>query len=166
MRATTFYLSAALVSTATACQRDFNPEKRHTHRQRVVKRNEDWPPVLTEHETILVNSFDNVTIDEWSEYYGSVPKLAGYGKGAAEWTAERFTENGFETELKEYHTYFRYPVSASLHFTGEDGETSEVNLKEDVLEEDPITGYDDISQQTWLGYSPTGKADAEYVYAG
>lgn len=93
-------------------------------------------------------------------------KLAGYGKEAAEWTAERWTENGFETQLSEYHAYLRYPVSASMQFTGKDGETSEVNLKEDVLEEDEVTGFDGISQQTWLGYSPSGKAEAEYVYAG
>lgn len=166
MRASQLFLAAALTASATACQHDFNAVKRHTHRQRVVKRNDNWPPVLDEHETILVNSFDNVSIDGWSEYYGSTNKLAGYGKEAAEWTAERWNENGFESHLNEYHVYLRYPVSASLHFTGEDGETSEVNLKEDILEEDEVTGRDDISQQTWLGYSPSGQADAEYIYAG
>lgn len=166
MRATHLFIAAALAASATACQHDFNAVKRHTHRQRAVKRNDNWPPVLTEHETILVNSFDNVSIDGWSEYYGSTNKLAGYGKEAAEWTAERWNENGFESHLNEYHVYLRYPVSASLHFTDEDGETSEVNIKEDVLEEDEVTGYDDISQQTWLGYSPSGQADAEYIYAG
>ncbi|KAL2114007.1 hypothetical protein VUR80DRAFT_1303 [Thermomyces stellatus] len=166
MRATHIYLAALLATGVAPCQRDFYVEKRHTHRPRVTKRNDNWPPVLTEHETLLVNSFDNVTIDQWSEYYGRQQKLAGYGKEAAEWTNDRFNENGFESRLTEYHAYFRYPVSASLHFTGADGETSEVNLKEDVLEEDEVTGFDGISQQTWLGYSPTGKAEAEYFYAG
>lgn len=166
MRATHIYLAVLLATGVAPCQRDFYVEKRHTHRPRVTKRNDNWPPVLTEHETLLVNSFDNVTIDQWSEYYGRQEKLAGYGKEAAEWTNDRFNENGFESRLTEYHAYFRYPVSASLHFTGADGETSEVNLKEDVLEEDEVTGFDGISQQTWLGYSPTGKAEAEYFYAG
>lgn len=70
MRSLQLTLAAVLATGATACQRDFNVEARHTHRQRVVKRNDNWPPVLTEQETILVNSFDNVTIDGWSKYYG------------------------------------------------------------------------------------------------
>jgi N-acetylated-alpha-linked acidic dipeptidase len=132
----------------------------------VAKRNDAWPPVLTEHETILVNSFDNVSIDAWSYYYGRQNKLAGFGRQAAQWTADRWAENGVVSELKEYHVYLRYPVSASLHFTGADGETEEVKLREDVLEEDEVTGWDEISQQTWLGYSPSGRAEAEYVYVG
>lgn len=157
---------AALAAGAFACQRDFNIEARHTHRQPLIKRNEDWPPVLNEHETLLANAFDNVSIDEWSHYYGHQNKLAGYGKDAAQWTADRWNENGFESHLNEYHVYLRYPVSASLHFTNSDGETSQVKIEEDVLEEDEVTGYDAISQQTWLGYSPSGNASAEYVYAG
>ena len=76
MRTLQLSLAAALATGAAACQRDFNVEARHTHRQRVVKRNDNWPPVLTEEETILVNSFDNVTIDEWSKYYGYDRPLA------------------------------------------------------------------------------------------
>lgn len=151
---------------ALACQRDFNPVRRHTHRQPLAKRNDNWPPVLNEHETLLVNAFDNVSIDEWSYYYGHQNKLAGFGKEAAQWTADRWNENGFESHLNEYHVYLRYPVSESLHFTGADGQTSEVRLREDVLEEDDVTGYDGISQRTFLGYAPTGNATAEYVYAG
>lgn len=159
-------LLAALASSVYACQRDFNVEKRHTHRKPLVKRNEEWPPVLDENETLLVNSFDNVSIDEWSRYYGYQNKLAGFGKEAAQWTADRWSENGFESHLNEYHVYLRYPVSASLQFTGEGGESEVVNIEEDVLEEDEVTGFDAISQQTWLGYSPTGNATAEYVYVG
>ncbi|PKS11689.1 hypothetical protein jhhlp_001677 [Lomentospora prolificans] len=158
-------LLLVLAVSAHACQRDLT-ESHHTHRRRVAKRNDNWPPVLTELETLIVNSFDNVSIDTWSQYYGTQNKLAGYGKEAAEWTAERWAENGVDSELVEYHVYLRYPVSASLHFTGDDGETEEVKIREDVLEEDAVTGRHDISQQTWLGYSPSGRAEAEYVYAG
>ncbi|KAM5344330.1 hypothetical protein ACJ41O_012867 [Fusarium nematophilum] len=166
MRAEQLSVLAAFVGGASACQRDFNIQARHTHRQPLVKRNDQWPPVLDERETILVNSFDNVSIDEWSNYYGHQNKLAGYGKEAAQWTADRWSENGFEAHLNEYHVYLRYPVSASLNFTNAEGETAEVTLKEPVLEEDDATGYDAISQQTWLGYSPSGSAEAEYVYVG
>lgn len=168
MRTQQLSLVAALAAGASACQRDFNIEARHTHRQPLAKRDDgpSWPPVLTEHETLLTNAFDNVSIDEWSHYYGHQNKLAGYGKEAAQWTADRWSENGFEAHLNEYHVYLRYPVSASLHHVAANGSRSEVNIKEDVLEEDEVTGYDVISQQTWLGYSPSGNASAEYVYAG
>lgn len=157
---------AALAASVSACQRDFDVDERHTHRKALSRRDEQWPPVLTEQETLLVNSFDNVTIDDWSRYYGYQNKLAGYGKEAAQWTADRWSENGVDAHLNEYHIYFRYPVSAALSFTGADGVRSEVDLKEPVLEDDEVTGFDAISQQTFLGYSPSGKAEAEYIYAG
>ncbi|KAH7022000.1 hypothetical protein EDB80DRAFT_596862 [Ilyonectria destructans] len=166
MRLQLLSVLGALAATVNACQHDFNVIARHTHRQRVVKRNDQWPPVLDDQETLLVNAFDNVTIDEWSHYYGYQQKLAGYGKEAAQWTADRWNENGFESHLKEYHVYFRYPVTADLQFTGADGKTSKVKIEEDVLEEDEVTGFEGISQQTWLAYSPTGNVTAEYVYAG
>ncbi|KAF5670024.1 glutamate carboxypeptidase [Fusarium heterosporum] len=157
---------AAFAAGASACQRDLVLSKRHTHRQPLAKRNDNWPPVLTEKETLLVNSFDNSSIDRWSDYYGHQNKLAGYGKEAAQWTADQWAENGFDSHLAEYHIFLRYPVSSSLYFTGPNGTTEEVNTKEEVLEEDDVTGWDEISQQTWLAYSPTGNASAEYVYAG
>lgn len=157
---------AALASSVSACHHDFNVVARHTHRQALSKRNEQWPPVLDDAETVLVNSFDNVTIDDWSRYYGYQDKLAGYGKEAAQWTADKFAESGFDARLNEYHVYFRYPLSASLRFTGADGVREEVNLKEPVLLDDDATSFDVISQQTFLGYSPSGSAEAEYIYAG
>ncbi|KAF3349474.1 membrane protein [Verticillium dahliae] len=156
----------AFAAGASACQRDFNIEARHTHRKPILRRNDVWPPVLTEQETLIANSFDNVTIDEWSEYYGRQNKLAGFGKEAAEWTRDKWASNGFESHLNEYHVFLRYPVSAALNFTDAEGNVSEVNLKEDVIEDDEVTGWDAISQQTFLGYAPTGHAKAEYVYAG
>ncbi|KAG7149429.1 glutamate carboxypeptidase like protein [Verticillium longisporum] len=156
----------AFAAGASACQRDFNIEARHTHRKPILRRNDVWPPVLTEQETLIANSFDNVTIDEWSEYYGRQNKLAGFGKEAAEWTRDKWASNGFESHLNEYHVFLRYPVSAALNFTDAEGNVSEINLKEDVIEDDEVTGWDAISQQTFLGYAPTGHAKAEYVYAG
>lgn len=166
MRTRQLAILAALIAGTSACQHDWDVAKRHTHRQPIVKRDKQWPPILDEQEAILVNSFDNVSIDEWSYYYGHQNKLAGYGKDAAQWTADRWNENGFEAHLNEYYAYLRYPVSASIHFTSSEGQTSQVKIREDVLEEDDVTGYDAISQQTWLGYSPTGNVTAEYFYAG
>ncbi|KAJ0302963.1 hypothetical protein Brms1b_011849 [Colletotrichum noveboracense] len=161
-------ISIALASAAVilACQRDLLLEQRHTHRKRITKRAGDqWPPVLTEEETVLVNAFDNVTIDEWSDYYGHQVKLAGLGKEAAEWTAEQWNKNGFDAHLNEYHVYLSYPVHASLQITYANGSTEDVRLDEDVLEEDDVTGRPD-NQPTFHGYSASGDVTGEYVYVG
>ncbi|KAF4776822.1 PA domain-containing protein [Colletotrichum scovillei] len=166
MRCSQVSLALTYVALASACQRDFFVEKRHTHRKPITKRADDvWPPVLTEEETILVNAFDNVTVDEWSDYYGHQVKLAGLGKEAAQWTADRWTENGFNAQLKEYHVYLSYPVHASLDITYPNGTTNNVRLDEDVLEEDDVTGRED-RQPTFHGYSASGNVTGEYVYVG
>ncbi|ROT35092.1 Zn-dependent exopeptidase [Sodiomyces alkalinus F11] len=168
MRTTQVSALLGLAAGAAACAPDFNSLLKRTHRQplSLAKRDEQWPPVLSEHEAILVNSFDNITIDQWSYYYGRQDKLAGFGKEAAEWTRDQWAANGFDAHLNEYNVFLRYPISTSLTFTDAEGNTSEVNIKEDVLEEDEVTGWDAVSQQTFLGYAAGGSASAEYVYAG
>ncbi|TEA10650.1 putative glutamate carboxypeptidase [Colletotrichum sidae] len=157
---------AALAALASACQKDLLVTRSHTHRKPVAKRADDqWPPVLSEQETIIVNAFDNVTIDEWSDYYGHQVKLAGLGREAAEWTAEQWTKNGFDAHLNEYHVYLSYPVHASLQITYPNGTTEDVRLDEDVLDEDDVTGRED-NQPTFHGYSASGNVTAEYVYVG
>ena len=120
---------------------------------------------MAEDETLLVNSFDNVTIDEWSHYYGHQVKLAGFGKEAAQWTADRWNENRFDAHLNEYHVYLSYPVHQSLQLSHADGTTEDVNLKEQALEADDVTGRED-NQPTFHGYSGNGTASAEYIYVG
>ncbi|KAK1573293.1 PA domain-containing protein [Colletotrichum navitas] len=159
-------IALAFSGLALACQRDLVLERRYTHRKPITKRADDqWPPILSEEETVLVNAFDNVTIDEWSDYYGHQVKLAGLGKEAAQWTAEQWTKNGFDAHLKEYHVYLSYPVHASLKLTYANGTTSAVSLDEDVLEEDDVTGRED-NQPTFHGYSASGNVTGEYVYVG
>lgn len=191
MRTTHVSALLGLAAGAAACAPDFNSLLKRTHCQPLTlsKRDEQWPPVLSEHETILVNSFDNNTVDQWSYYYGRQDKLAGYGKEAAEvnffsflpyypithshhsantsqWTRDQWAANGFDAHLNEYNVFLRYPVSTSLTFTDAEGNTSEVNINEDILEEDEVTGWDALSQQSFLGYAAGGSASAEYVYAG
>jgi N-acetylated-alpha-linked acidic dipeptidase len=161
----------ALATGASACARDIFVEKRHTHSKPFAKRTEDdgsvtqWPPVLTEHETLLVNAFDNVTIDEWSNYYGHQNKLAGYGREAAEWTRDRWNEAGFDSHLKEYHVWLSYPVSQALSVTYADGRTEPLSLVEPALAADDVTGRPD-NQPTFHGYSASGSVAAEYFYVG
>jgi len=122
--------------------------------------------VLTSEESILVNSFDANGVDDWSDYYGHQVKLAGLGKESAEWTRDKWAENGFDAALNEYHVYLSYPVSQSLSVTFANGTSTEVKVTEDALPEDDTTGIDDISQKNFHGYSASGSATAEYVYAG
>lgn len=167
MRQLSTFAAVVFASTlARACQREHDLFARHTHRKPLAKREEttQWPPVLNERETTIVNSFDNVTIDQWADYYGHQNKLAGLGREAAEWTAARWGDHGFKAELNEYHVYLSYPVSASLHLTT-NGVRKEISLKEDVLEEDDVTGRED-NQPTFHGYSASGNVTGEYVYVG
>jgi N-acetylated-alpha-linked acidic dipeptidase len=68
MKASLFLLAAI---GAQACQRERNFVH---HRHANVKRqsaNATFPPVLDANEQILLNSFDNTSIAEWSYYYSA-----------------------------------------------------------------------------------------------
>lgn len=61
-----------------------------------------FPPVLDENESILTNSFDNASIASYSYYYTHGLHVAGTNKSQADWTAERWAENGFSAGVVEY----------------------------------------------------------------
>jgi N-acetylated-alpha-linked acidic dipeptidase len=63
MKATLVALAAI---GAQACQRE-RAFQHHPHKH--VKRQSVFPPALTPNEEILLNSFDAVSISEWSYYY-------------------------------------------------------------------------------------------------
>ncbi|KAL8782086.1 MAG: hypothetical protein Q9213_005727 [Squamulea squamosa] len=83
----------------------------------------------------------------------------------AQWTADRWSENGFQARLDEYVTYLNYPVSHSLALTYPNGSVFQATLQEAVLLEDETTSYPNRIP-TFNGYSFTGNATAEYVYVG
>ncbi len=83
----------------------------------------------------------------------------------AQWTADRFTENGINSSVVPYYVYLNYPVSKSLSLTWSNGSIYEPSLEEDVLPEDDTTSYPDRIP-TFHGYSASGSAVAEYVYVG
>jgi N-acetylated-alpha-linked acidic dipeptidase len=60
------------------------------------------PPVLDANEALLSGSIDNTSLDEWSYYYTHGLHWAGTNKTMAQWTADRWSENGFDTSLAEY----------------------------------------------------------------
>ncbi|PGG98859.1 hypothetical protein AJ80_09455 [Polytolypa hystricis UAMH7299] len=127
--------------------------------------NYPFPPVLTEHESILVNSIANTSIDDWAYYYTHGLHIAGTNKTMAEWTVDRWTEFGVPSSLVSYTVYLNYPVSHSLSLNRADGSVWNLNLEEDVLPEDPTTSYPN-RVPIFHGYSASGNATAEYVYVG
>ncbi|RYN30317.1 putative glutamate carboxypeptidase [Alternaria tenuissima] len=153
MKATLLALAAIGVQ---ACQRE-RAFLHHPHKH--VKRQSAFPPALTPDEEILLNSFDSVSISEWSYYYTHGQHLA------AQWTADKWSEYGFTSRLDEYYVFLNYPVSNSLQLTYSNGSTYTPTLMEDVLAEDETTSYPN-SVPVFHGYSFTGNASAEYVYVG
>ncbi|KAI9686466.1 MAG: hypothetical protein M1820_010612 [Bogoriella megaspora] len=149
---------------ASCCQREH--VKRggtHTHRHHGLEKRQTEP--LSSEESTLVNSFDNNTIAQWNYYYTHGYHLAGTNRTMAQWTADRFAENGFTSGLIQYDTYLNYPVSHSLSLTYPNGSVFELSLDEQQLEEDETTTYPN-RVPTFNGYSATGNASAEYVYVG
>ena len=157
------YILSALLFAAwvNCCVRD------HAfHRPRSLAKRQTTPRVpLTEDESVLVNSVDNNTLNDWSYYYTHGAHLAGTNQSMAQWTADRWSENGFQARLDEYVTYLNYPVSHSLSLTYPNGSIYRAGLEEAVLMEDETTSYPNRIP-TFNGYSFTGNATAEYVYVG
>ncbi|KAL8868857.1 MAG: hypothetical protein Q9174_004708 [Haloplaca sp. 1 TL-2023] len=152
---------SCFVSLALACVRDHA-----IHRPRsLVKRQSTPLAPLTADEAILVNSFDNNTLDDWSYYYTHGAHLAGTNESQAQWTADRWSENGFQARLDEYMVYLNYPVSQSLSLAYPNGSSFTASLEEAILMEDETTTYPNRIP-TFNGYSFTGNATAEYVYVG
>lgn len=148
-------------SFASGCIRD------HAfHRPKSLVKRQITPRVpLTTDESVLSSSFDSNTIEDWSYYYTHGAHLAGTNRTMAQWTADRWSENGFQARLDEYVTYLNYPVSHSISLTYPNGSVFHLSLEEAVLIEDETTSYPDRIP-TFNGYSFTGNATAEYVYVG
>ncbi|KAF2762514.1 Zn-dependent exopeptidase [Pseudovirgaria hyperparasitica] len=83
----------------------------------------------------------------------------------AQWTADRWTENGIQAHLAEYVVYLNYPVSKALTLTLPNGTVFTPDLEEAVLAQDETTSYPNRIP-TFHGYSASGNASAEYVYVG
>ncbi|KAG8623688.1 hypothetical protein KVT40_008664 [Elsinoe batatas] len=164
MRSYVSYLAALTAVVGTqACDIQHKHEF-HLHRMLAKRQQTVFPPTLTADESILINSIDNATIDEWSYYYTHGRHLAGENRTMAQWTADRWAENGFESRLVEYYTFLNFPVAQSLTWNSPNG-SREVNLIEHVLAEDETSSYPN-RLPSFHGYSFTGQAEAEYVYVG
>lgn len=159
-----------LGALAYACQRDWDALHRRIHQHQAhnkhAKRAEvEYPPALTETETILVNSFDNKSLSDWSYYYTHGDHLGSHNKSMAEWTAQKWKDAGFDSWLAEYPIWYTYPEHSSLTLIRADGTTHEANLVEDVLAEDDTSSYPNLIP-AYHAMSGSGNVTAEYVYVG
>lgn len=159
-----------LGALAYACQRDWDALHRRMHQHRAhnrhAKRAEvEYPPTLTETESILVNSFDNKSISDWSYYYTHGDHLGSHNKTMAEWTAQKWRDAGFDAWLEEFPIWVTYPEHSSLTLYRPDGTTHEANLVEEVLSEDDTSSYPNVIP-AFHAMSASGNVTAEYVYVG
>jgi N-acetylated-alpha-linked acidic dipeptidase len=158
-----------VIAGALACQLDFDSPSgvnhlRHT--QPVVNARQDSPlPVLSEAESLLVNSFDNTSIDSWSYYYTHGYHIAGSNKTMAQWTADQWSSFGVPSSLAEYWTFLNYPVSQSVSLELPNGTSYSAVLIEETLSQDETTSYPN-SVPAFHGLSWSGQESAEYVYVG
>ncbi|KAL1610045.1 hypothetical protein SLS60_001710 [Paraconiothyrium brasiliense] len=112
-----YQLLSAIVffgNLANACQKDWDALARRSHHHREhnrhAKRAEvEYPPSLSETESILVNSFDNTSISEWSYYYTHGDHLGSHNKSMAEWTAQKWRDAGLDAWLEEFPIWVTYP---------------------------------------------------------
>ncbi|KAI1082703.1 glutamate carboxypeptidase [Whalleya microplaca] len=150
---------AFLLTCTSACQHE-------RLSRRILAERQDTPlSPLNPEETTLVEAISNTTISEWSYYYTHGNHIAGKNLSMAEWTADRFGENGWNSSIISYDVYLNYPVNKSLTVTYANGSIYEPALEEAVLSQDDTTSYPDRIP-TFHGYSATGSAETEFVYVG
>lgn len=166
LRGLTFLIA---ITGALACQADFDnaPGVNHLrHTQPVLRTRQDVPfPVPSEAESLLVNSFDNTSIDSWSYYYTHGYHVAGSNKTMAQWTADKWSSFGIPSSLAEYWVLLNYPVSQSVSLGLSNGSTYSATLIEESLSQDETTSYPN-SVPAFHGLSWSGEESAEYVYVG
>ena len=185
MKCNSCFVAVLAVSTAQACQHDFHHQKQFLGLESRLERRQApaFPPALDMNEAVLSNSFDNTSIESWSYFYTHGLHWAGTNKTMADWTVDRYSENGWQASLAEYcrcqntsllagawwlihsDTFMNYPVSKSVTMTRSDGSVYTPSLTEDELAEDEVTTYPNKAP-TFHGYSFTGDASGELVYVG
>lgn len=102
-------------SAVLGCAKDISGQAIFDPHTALAKRQEtQFPPVLDKNEAILVNSFDNASLEDWNYYYAHSYHLAGTNESLAQWTADRWTEFGWTSGLTTYCLLLTMPV---MYFT-------------------------------------------------
>lgn len=168
-------LSAFLVAAACACacvtdkaetERLLTRRLSRNHRSCHLKRDAvEFPPTLSETESILVNSFDNNSIADWSLYYTSGYRFASHNKTQAEWTQQQWIDSGWESWLAEYWIRYTEPLESALTLNRPDGSSHAAQLLEDPLDVD-IQTTNVNEKPAFHALTGSGNITAEYVYVG
>lgn len=96
-------LTLLQASAVLGCAKDISEHAIFDPHVALAKRQEtQFPPVLDNNEAILINSFDNASLEDWNYYYAHSYHLAGTNESLAQWTADRWTEFGFTAGLTTY----------------------------------------------------------------
>ncbi|KAF4979161.1 hypothetical protein FZEAL_4589 [Fusarium zealandicum] len=148
--------------TERLLQRRHGRESHSRHLKRDVV---EFPPILTDAESILVNSFDRNSIGDWSLYYTSGYRLTGHNRSQAEWTKQKWIDYGWESWITEYWIWYTEPIESSLKLNRPDGSSHSAQLLEDPLDVDPQTSNPN-EKQAYHALTGSGNITAEYVYAG
>lgn len=103
-------LTLLQASAVLGCAKDISEHAIFDLHVALAKRQEtQFPPVLDNNEAILINSFDNASLEDWNYYYAHSYHLAGTNESLAQWTADRWAEFGFTAGLT---TYCMFPMAS------------------------------------------------------
>ncbi|KAG8163512.1 hypothetical protein KVR01_006809 [Diaporthe batatas] len=167
----TIALSCSLIALFTTFLFSFGID-RHGHQSGF-----SWPSRKGSHlsyehlKTILLETPSSEKAQEWQKYYTEGAHLAGQNYSQALWTKEKWAEWGIDSSIVTYDIYLNRPVDHRLAVLDKSGSSDpstwkvsfEASLVEDVLDEDPTTGFD-TSIPTFHGYSASGNVTGQFVY--
>ncbi|KAF3764494.1 Zn-dependent exopeptidase [Cryphonectria parasitica EP155] len=146
-------------------------------------RDSSWWPWPGNHERklsygalkeVLLETPSSEKAAEWQRYYTAGAHLAGQNYSQALWTKERWEEWGISSTIVDYDIYLNRPVDHRLAILAKSEDQAmstsnwtvsfEASLTEDILEDDPTTGFD-TRIPTFHGYSASGNVTGRFVYA-
>ncbi|MCC3862165.1 transferrin receptor-like dimerization domain-containing protein [Pseudemcibacter aquimaris] len=102
-------------------------------------------------------------MDDWMKFMTSRPHATGqpFDKEVADFIAGKFTEWGYDTEIKEYQVLMPTPKVRVVELVEPTKWTAK--LKEDAVPEDPTSGQED-RLPIYHSFSPDGEVTAEVVF--
>jgi N-acetylated-alpha-linked acidic dipeptidase len=115
-------------------------------------------------EKMLNDSISPQTIENHLKWLTSRPHRTGT-EGAqitAKYLLQQLKQFGFRTEIVQYDAYLPAPVSVEIQLTKPVQET--IPTTEEKIEGDPFTEF--VNEHPgWNGYSPSGEATGQIIYA-
>jgi N-acetylated-alpha-linked acidic dipeptidase len=115
-------------------------------------------------EKMLNDSISPQTIENHLKWLTSRPHRTGT-EGAqitAQYLLQQLKQFGFRTEIVQYDAYLPAPVSVEIQLTKPVQET--IPTTEEKIEGDPFTEF--VNEHPgWNGYSPSGEATGQIIYA-